>query len=314
MSAPAAPPATGKLAPAAPPATGKLELEVPEGAVAGDRLQFHTIAGQFSLTVPAGATPGKKMMVTMPVPSTFTPDQRLKVSALKINGTPVLPKPSAEKLELAKLNKPWIEAHWGLFPPQQRLELKVHFELYEYLPSTEAMIQSQWGMWQVPRTMCQVDKARAWEPDRWVQMQRCEFQFAGVTWEMLLEGRAVPWVVNQVAVSASAEAEKSTAHDVELCIVLKRGAQPADALPARSAPLTIWALLQFADRWSTWLRISLVPGESYEFDLGDRRSIADLGPWLESAVPTTLMLTGEKQPARGLMPGQHACACPTRSV
>ena len=56
-------------APAAAPGTVRLDIEVPDGANVGDRLTFNTAAGQFSLVVPQGAAPGKKMMVTMPVPA-----------------------------------------------------------------------------------------------------------------------------------------------------------------------------------------------------------------------------------------------------
>jgi len=77
--APAAPP---------PPGTVRLDIEVPEGANVGDRLTFNTAAGQFSLVVPAGATPGKTMMVTMRVPANFRnkPQLLLAFSGLRING------------------------------------------------------------------------------------------------------------------------------------------------------------------------------------------------------------------------------------
>ena len=80
--APAAPP---------PPGTVRLDIEVPEGANVGDRLTFNTAAGQFSLVVPIGAAPGKKMMVTMPVPANFQSNQQLAISSLRINGNAVVP-------------------------------------------------------------------------------------------------------------------------------------------------------------------------------------------------------------------------------
>jgi hypothetical protein len=73
-------------APAAAPGTVRLDIEVPDGANVGDRLTFNTAAGQFSLVVPQGAAPGKKMMVTMPVPANFPPNQQLAISSLRING------------------------------------------------------------------------------------------------------------------------------------------------------------------------------------------------------------------------------------
>ena len=73
-------------APAAAPGTVRLDIEVPDGANVGDRLTFNTAAGQFSLVVPQGAAPGKKMMVTMPVPANFPPNLQLAISSLRING------------------------------------------------------------------------------------------------------------------------------------------------------------------------------------------------------------------------------------
>tara|TARA_B100000795_G_scaffold193904_1_gene148173 strand:- start:412 stop:1581 length:1170 start_codon:yes stop_codon:yes gene_type:complete len=68
--------------------TVRLDIKVPSGANVGDRLTFNTAAGQFSLVVPAGAAPGKTMMVTLPVPANFrnTPQLLLAFSGLRING------------------------------------------------------------------------------------------------------------------------------------------------------------------------------------------------------------------------------------
>ena len=78
-----APPPPAAAAPP-PPGTVRLDIEVPEGANVGDRLTFNTAAGQFSLVVPSGAAPGKKMMVTMPVPANFASNQQLTISELRI--------------------------------------------------------------------------------------------------------------------------------------------------------------------------------------------------------------------------------------
>ena len=80
----------------------RLDIEVPEGANVGDRLTFNTAAGQFSLVVPQGAAPGKKMMVTMPVPANFATSQPLQVSALRINGQLPVPKHTPEQLAMSK--------------------------------------------------------------------------------------------------------------------------------------------------------------------------------------------------------------------
>eukprot|EP00964_Phaeocystis_antarctica_P071561 scaffold43685_cov42-Phaeocystis_antarctica.AAC.1 len=92
----AAPPPAAVAPP--PPGTVRLDIEVPEGANAGDRLTYSTAAGQFSLVLPLGAAPGKKMMVTMPVPANFASNQPLTISELRINGN--LPAPSEAALQL----------------------------------------------------------------------------------------------------------------------------------------------------------------------------------------------------------------------
>ena len=73
--------------------TAKLDIEVPAGAAVGDRLTFHTEAGQYALKVPPGATPGRKLFVTMPVPASFPPGKVLTALEIRINEPP-LPKPS----------------------------------------------------------------------------------------------------------------------------------------------------------------------------------------------------------------------------
>ena len=85
-----------------PPGTVRLDIEVPEGANVGDRLTFNTAAGQFSLVVPSGAAPGKKMMVTMPVPANFASNQQLAISSLRINGNLPAPKHTPEQLAMSK--------------------------------------------------------------------------------------------------------------------------------------------------------------------------------------------------------------------
>ena len=75
----------------------RLDIDVPEGANVGDRLTYNTAAGQFSLVLPLGAAPGKKMMVTMPVPANFASNQPLTISELRINGN--LPAPSEAALQ-----------------------------------------------------------------------------------------------------------------------------------------------------------------------------------------------------------------------
>ena len=104
-------------APPAPPGTVRLDIEVPEGANVGDRLTFNTAAGQFSLVVPLGAAPGKKMMVTMPVPANFQSNQQLAISSLRINGNLPAPKHTPEQLALSKAHLAAISLLYLLSPP-----------------------------------------------------------------------------------------------------------------------------------------------------------------------------------------------------
>ncbi|MEC8197915.1 MAG: hypothetical protein VX228_16945, partial [Pseudomonadota bacterium] len=64
--------------------TARVSLDVPRGAKVGDRVQFHTAAGWFYLTVPEGSVAGKTIMsITMPVPASFAPNQELEASQIR---------------------------------------------------------------------------------------------------------------------------------------------------------------------------------------------------------------------------------------
>ena len=119
----AAPPSTMA---AAPQNTAKLELDVPPQASPGDKLTFHTAAGQFSLTVPPGAVPGKRMMVTMPVPSTFPSGQQLQVNGLRINGHLPTPKPTSAQQVLTKEHKQRVDGHLARFTPAEKKQVCTH--------------------------------------------------------------------------------------------------------------------------------------------------------------------------------------------
>jgi hypothetical protein len=89
-------------------------LEVPAEIKAD--LTFNTAAGQFSLVVPLGAAPGKKMMVTMPVPANFQSNQQLAISSLRINGNLPAPKHTPEQLALSKARLAAISLLYLLCP------------------------------------------------------------------------------------------------------------------------------------------------------------------------------------------------------
>jgi len=280
--------------------TVKIELEVPHGAVPNDKLSFHTPAGQFSLTVPAGATPGKRMMVTMPVASNFPPNQKLAVSGMRINGVPIAPKLTPEQHSLHKEHKVRSDGHWNKYTPRERHEVRAHVELQDYRPAAEATITEHWGLWPVNRLMYQVDKARQWEVGVPHSICSQSFTFASREWELAVEGRAIPWRrPPPPGVAGKLDSEQMV--DAELCVVLRRLARPSnDPNPDARRAFTVWTHLEMGhgDRWSpSWQRVTLSPGEVFEYDLGDRRRVGDLlRHHVDTAVALTLQLT-TAQPA-----------------
>uniref|UniRef100_A0A7S4ETE2 Uncharacterized protein n=1 Tax=Chrysotila carterae TaxID=13221 RepID=A0A7S4ETE2_CHRCT len=251
LAAARAPPASA-LSPAPPPPlvySAKLELEVPDGAVAGDRLHFHTQAGQFSLRVPSGAMPGKRMMVTMPVSRPLPADSKLRVTRLHVNGQLQLPKATPEHSALLAMHRAGREAHWSRYAPSERSEIQALCNIADFVPAVESNVPQVWGLWPTKRQCCQVDKARSWEVGRWYPLHCHSFQFAGGDFELILAGAAVPWQVRaaedsnvtrgkvevaavtvlagsgspgSAGVTAGAESGAGVAHDVELRVSLRR--------------------------------------------------------------------------------------------
>ena len=74
--------------------------------------------------------------------------------------------------------------------------------------------------------------------------------------------------------------------------VLRRDADPGE-------PVALMIHLELADRWcADWQKATFAPGESFEFDLGDRRRVSDLSRYLEIGCSATLMLTKTKPTVR----------------
>ena len=294
-SAPSAPPPTQESesapAPSAAPAaaapatqnTVRLDIEVPEGANVGDRLTFNTDAGQFSLVVPPGAAPGKKMMVTMPVPASFPPGKELTVSELRINGNLPMPKFSREQVNLQNQHRAALETHWCKFSQHERRQVPVAVELTAYKPSKEVVVLKPWGFWSLPTTLHHVPAAAEWAPRTPKPLSQSPFSFLGARWELSLD--ATP-----------SEAQHGCT-DIKWEVVLRRlkATEPGDSL----SPISFWAHLELADRWSTWHRCMLAPGEEYVFDLGDRRDIHTHAKWQESTLKGELRMTA-------LMAGAHS--------
>ena len=281
-SPPDAPPTTldseSAPAPAPAPATQssvRLDIEVPEGANVGDRLTFNTDAGQFSLVVPPGAAPGKKMMVTMPVPASFPPDKELTVSELRINGNLPQPKFSREQLNLRNQHLAALETHWCKFAQHERRQVSVAVELTNYKPQKELVVLKPWGFWTLPTTLQHVPAAAEWEPRTPKSLSQSLFSFLGARWELSLD--ATP-----------SEAQHGCT-EIQWQVVLRRlkATEPGDSL----SPISFWAHLELADRWSTWHKCTVAPGEAYVFDVGDRRDIHTHAKWQESTLKGELRMT-----------------------
>ena len=181
--APAPPPTAAPT----PPGTVRLDIEVPDGANVGDRLTFNTAAGQFSLVVPTGAAPGKKMMVTMPVPANFQNHQQLAIKELRINGQLPAPKHTPEQIAMTKAHRQIVEAHWGRFGAQEKVQVNLACELAAYKPRSEAVALRPWGFWNIPTAMLDVAAAAEWPAHKSRGISTSSFRFLGARWELALE-------------------------------------------------------------------------------------------------------------------------------
>lgn len=90
--------------------------------------------------------------------------------------------------------------------------------------------------------------------------------------------------------------------DVELSVLLLRkadaegdgapraslGLDPPRLDPSASSAISLWANLEMGDRWSNWQRLSLFPGEVFEYDLGDRRQLANWARYFSASLPVVL--------------------------
>lgn len=268
-------------APPAPPQTvpRSLAVVVPESAKVGDRLSFHTPAGAFTLTVPPGAMPGKSMNVSLPIPVNFPMNQQLQLTNIRLNGEPIPPKIPPELLALTNEHKARVDSHWGRFHNSERVRVRTLVELTPLKPSAKVTTESRLGFWKVPRTVFRVDDATNWE--RGVLPMKTEnFRFGGADFAMIVQARALPWRTS----AAGGGVEEG--NDAELQVVLRRGPAEVPALP-----LVLFCTLEISDRWSAWQRVSLSGGEEFVYDLGDRRRIADLFKFLDSAIEVTLSMT-----------------------
>ncbi|KAL3910287.1 MAG: hypothetical protein SGPRY_009113 [Prymnesium sp.] len=282
--------------PPAPPADGARTITravpviVPDLAKVGDRLSFMTPAGSFSLTVPQGATAGKSMNVSLPIPAHFPAHRQLTISNMKLNNEPIPLKYSSEMVAIMSEHRQRMEMHWSRFPSNERHRLRLIVDLAHYKPQAKALVPCQLGFWKTQRPAHRVDAVAGWEPNMPRALKSESFVFAGLRWQLIVQGTARPW--RTMASSTSAEQQGS---DLELGVLLRRvQIAPGEA----SAAISIFTLLEIADRWSSWKTVSLGPGEDYYFDLGDRRKIVDVTQWSNSMLEVNLMQLRSMQPTR----------------
>ena len=149
-------------------------------------------------------------------------------------------------------------------------------------------------------------------------------------WELEIVATPQPWGTPEDAAAApapapaaapAAEGGSSAASAAEprreLSFTIKlrrvRSPEPGETL----APLSVWAHLELADRWSNWQRATLAPGEEFEYDLGDRRLIHTLRKWQVAALPSPTQPPPPPPPPRqtraatprGLRPGSPTRPC-----
>jgi len=228
-----------------PPGTVRLDIEVPEGANVGDRLTFNTAAGQFSLVVPTGAAPGKKMMVTMPVPANFQSHQQLAISSLRINGNLPAPKHTPEQFAMSKAHRQIVEAHWNRFSAHEKVQANLALDLTAYKPRGEAVALRPWGFWNIPTTRQDVAAAAEWPACAARSIQTSTFRFLGARWELALEVTPRAWALVD---DIGGEGGPASKRDVVFSVVLRRPRATEAGEPL--APLSFWAHLELADRWS----------------------------------------------------------------
>ena len=274
--------------PAAPRTQVKVEISLPEGAVAGDKLTFCSTTGSggqvttFSAVVPASKDGGvmKKISVTVPVPANFPPNQTLQISKLTLNGVPVTaPRPTPEQTaaqQAVQEQRTRLEAHFNRMAPSERCEMQIPVDTTPLRPAKAANVLQPLGFWRVPCRRYHLPAVSAWEGGKPHEVSQQRLVFLGSQWVVAVEMRRAPWKCYPAGKRATPGADApetppmTDGCDCELVAKLQR--VPPVLGDTVLPPITIFAQVEFADRFSGWQRVSLSSGESHILDLGDRRS------------------------------------------
>ena len=202
--------------------------------------------------------------------------------------------------------------HFNRAPINERADVALNVDVTALRPAHRVPVLQQLGIWRVPRTMHDVPALASWtpaatatadgalnpsgasttltthNPTRDLCSQR--LYFLGVNWVFALEAKRVQWTHLKPTSAANANASAGAGaapkggvvndpiegFDAELCAVLRR---PANTQPAvqpgapASGAISLVALVEFGDRWSTWLRCVPPPPPTLAPELSRRIAV-----------------------------------------
>ena len=269
---PAAPPPVAAAPPAAPHNI-QLHLEVPASSNVGDKLQITTGFGTFNFVVPQGAAAGKKITVTLPAPPTYVVPAT-GVPILRIQNLSAGPPLDPLYVTLQKEYRAVIDATICRLPALERREVSLSLDLSALRPVRAAQTPKRLGAWTLQKTVHDVEGVAGWG-DASRSLAKQSVAFDRHAFEVAVEATPAPWV----GVDATSGADASGT-DVVLGVTVRRVAATVagGAPPAAGAaePAEFILGLEFADRWSELQREVLAIGDVYDFDLGDRKRLADV--------------------------------------
>ena len=250
----------------------KADITLPEGAQPGDKLSFAMNVGpngapsNFSAVVPASSGGGKLISVSVPVPDNWSGATPI-VSDLRLNGQPIARRSAAPAAAPAAPPAPEltgeqkflmtaqsecrarIDAHLNRFAPTERAEATIALDTSAYRPATRRKGSRRLGAWSVARTTYHVPAASSWPVGSTRELQRQRLHLSASSWSVALEGTCV----------AHADDSEGSERDIELSAVLRRS-PPEHAAHSMSGPLSVVAAVEWANRWSPWTKVSLLPG------------------------------------------------------
>ena len=337
-----------------PQAQQKLDIDLPVGAVPGDKLTFTVTApnGQattFSAVVPAPANlamPMKKISVTVPVPVGYPANQQLQIGRLFLEKQIPQAQAQAPRPQFAQITpeqrelqlavserRVRLDQHFNRSPAAEKQECVLTFEVASFKPGLRRVsVQQQLGFWRTPRQVHHLPALGAWDaanPASTVarDLATARFVLNGISFTFALEARRVPWKhavaaapltiatgganIGPTTLTGGARGEVGgkastewggedgvgmvSGWDAELVPTLRRA--PAAGAEAGGAPIQLAGLVEFGDRWSTWQRFPIGPGDAITFDLADRRSLGAIAERSDAPLKCKLFLLSGAQGA-----------------